>query len=308
MLDTFNDTPSGIKQIKGFESLSSSSSSPSSASPRQKQNLTMAGHPVFTLHYFPFSLYSLMARFGFVLGEELNPATAPRVEIRFVDRQNTENLSEDYLVNVNPKGSVPSLTSPSLPSALTDSRDISTWLCDKQPELLPEEHKENIVRLVDMLYDFHAMALMISPDDRKDGIPNQAAALLENPDLTEPHRRALEIKSIYHDTFHSHTLDSDNIAEVESKCVAFLDGIATLLQEREGGGDWLFGNRPTILDAHAFPFIRRLMDRNRLDLVTQDAVKAYAEGITKSKEWQRVSHGRRTLYDASYGPARELPL
>lgn len=106
MLDTFNDTPSGIKQTKGFESLPSSSSPPSSASPRQKQNLTMAGHPVFTLHYFPFSLYSLMARFGFVLGEELNPATAPRVEIRFVDRHNTENLSEDYLVNVNPKGSV----------------------------------------------------------------------------------------------------------------------------------------------------------------------------------------------------------
>ena len=88
------------------------------------------------------------------------------------------------------------MSSPSLSSVLTDSRDISRWLCEQQPELVPEEHKDSIVRLIDMLYDFHAMALTMPPEDRKDGVPNQAAALLENADLTEAHRRALEIKSV----------------------------------------------------------------------------------------------------------------
>ena len=115
-------------------------------------------------------------------------------------------------------------------------------------------------------------------------------------------------QTLSHDTFHSHTVDPDNIAEVERKCVAFLDGVSSLLQEHQKGEGWIFGSKPTILDAHAFPMIRRLMDRNRFDLVSQDDVKAYAEGVTKTKEWQRVSYGRRTLYDKSYGPATELPL
>lgn len=46
------------------------------------------------------------------------------------------------------------------------------------------------------LYSFHAMALTASREVRKHGIPNQAAALLEKKDLTEGHRRALEIKSV----------------------------------------------------------------------------------------------------------------
>lgn len=88
------------------------------------------------------------------------------------------------------------LTSPALPSPIDDSYDISRWLCEKQPELLPDQHREDIDRLLGKLYDFHAMALSIAHDDRNDGIPNQAAALLENPELSKRYRRALEIKSV----------------------------------------------------------------------------------------------------------------
>lgn len=62
--------------------------------------------PLYTLHYFPFSLYSLMVRFGFVLGESLNSETAPNVEIRHVNLQKEENLSESYLTEISPKGQV----------------------------------------------------------------------------------------------------------------------------------------------------------------------------------------------------------
>lgn len=79
---------------------------------------------------------------------------------------------------------------------LTDSFDINNWLCDQQPELLPAEHRETIQKLMRDFYLFHARALTAFPDDSKDGFPNRAAAKLEQPSISEPHRRQLEIKSV----------------------------------------------------------------------------------------------------------------
>jgi glutathione S-transferase len=79
---------------------------------------------------------------------------------------------------------------------LTDSRDIARWLCEQQPQLLPDEHRDTIERLMDKLYAFHAKALFVTAEERKHGIANQASAKLELGDITDKHRRALEIKSI----------------------------------------------------------------------------------------------------------------
>lgn len=86
---------------------------------------------------------------------------------------------------------VPTLTSPALESTLDDSRDIANWLCERQPELLPEEHRETIERFMGKMYAFGAKALLVAPDDGRDGFPNKAAAMLERSDLSERHRRAL---------------------------------------------------------------------------------------------------------------------
>lgn len=102
----------------------------------------------------------------------------------------------DYFLFFSPTLQVPSLTSPELAAPISDSRGIATWLCAKQPELLPEEHKEAIARLMEKLYHFHLKALNIPADAANTGIPNKAAAMLENPGLSEQHRRALEIKSV----------------------------------------------------------------------------------------------------------------
>lgn len=88
------------------------------------------------------------------------------------------------------------MTSPALESALDDSRDIAKWLCERQPELLPREHRETIERLMDKLYAFHGKALLVAPENRSHGYPNTAAAMLESTDLSEEYRRALEMKSI----------------------------------------------------------------------------------------------------------------
>lgn len=167
-----------------------------------------------------------MARFGFVLGQALSRESAPKLEVRLINLHRGEHLSEPYLTQVTCKGQVslarpldarcnaehsapsglggllltwaqvPALTSPALESTLDDSRDIAKWLCERQPELLPEEHRETIEHLMDKLYSFHGKALLVPPEDRKHGVPNQAAAMLESTDLSEYHRRALEMKSI----------------------------------------------------------------------------------------------------------------
>lgn len=79
---------------------------------------------------------------------------------------------------------------------LCDSQQIAKWLCDQQPELVPAAHKEAIDSFMEKLYSFHFKALNIPPEAAANGIPNHAAAMLEDGSISEKHRRALEIKSI----------------------------------------------------------------------------------------------------------------
>ncbi|KAM4064877.1 Thioredoxin-like protein [Hirsutella rhossiliensis] len=257
-------------------------------------------HPVYTLHYFPFSLYSLMARFGFVLGQALNRESAPKLEVRLIDLHRDEHLSEPYLTQVTCKGQVPALTSAALDSMLDDSRDIAKWLCERQPELLPEEHRETIERLMDKLYAFHCKALLVAPEDRNHGFPNQAAAMLESTDLSEKHRRALEMKSIFR------TLEPDSILRAEEQAQDFMRDLSEVLGEY-GGEDrtWIFGDKPTILDAHATALAARLIDAKRLDVLSE-AVQLYTRRVLETEEWKAVTHGRPTLWDTSIGHAADL--
>lgn len=62
----------------------------------------------YILHVFPFSLYSIMARFTYVLARSTeSPASNDIVfENKLVNLHHDENIAEDYLVQVNPKGQV----------------------------------------------------------------------------------------------------------------------------------------------------------------------------------------------------------
>jgi hypothetical protein len=67
--------------------------------------------PVHTLYYFPFSLYSIMVRFGFEIAASLDAKTAPRYQLKLVNLHEDEEVSEQYLIEVNSKGQVSSFTS-----------------------------------------------------------------------------------------------------------------------------------------------------------------------------------------------------
>ncbi|VUC33192.1 unnamed protein product [Clonostachys rosea] len=258
----------------------------------------MADSPVYTLYHFPLSLYSLMVRLAFAFGEKLNPENAPRIKLKLVNLLQQENLSEDFLT-LNPKGQVPVLASPALSQPLTDSYEIAKWLSLQQVDLIPEEHNVIITKIMDGLHGIHAEALALSPDICKDGIPNQAAAMLENSQLAASHRRRLEIKSIFHDNLYSSLLDPDNITLIEEKVLRFVDNIGDIIKNRPSAASYLFGDKPTLLDAHAATFLAHLIDLQRIDLLSNPSVREYALGITRTDEWHNITKGLRTVWDES---------
>ncbi|PHH76894.1 hypothetical protein CDD82_3764 [Ophiocordyceps australis] len=281
-----------------------------------------AQSPIYTLHYSPYSLYSLMTRLSFVLGRRVSPETAPRLELQLIDLHHDDNFSEDYLTKVTPKGQVPVLTSTALEAPLDDSRDIAKWLCAKQPRLLPQEHREVIESLMDKIYAFHATALLVASEDRKDdfkeSLPNKAAAMLERSDLSEGHRRALEIKSVLadaldsvgiwdsHDTYYSRILEPEQIEGAEQQVRELMGDLDAILNRHQGQGKtWIFGDEPTILDAHATVLASRLAESKRFDMVSEP-VRTYADRVRATQDWNEVTQGRPTLWDMSRGHVADL--
>lgn len=57
---------------------------------------------------------------------------------------------------------------------------------------MPHGHRDVINNWLNKFYAYHRKALSIP----KNGIPNKAATMLEDTNLSESHRHALEIKSV----------------------------------------------------------------------------------------------------------------
>ncbi|KAF4124599.1 hypothetical protein GMORB2_5265 [Geosmithia morbida] len=190
---------------------------------------------------------------------------------------------------------------------LADSSEILAWLCRLQPELIPKDHQEDIQSLLSSFYAFHAKPLTVKPEERNNGITNKAAAMLERTDISESHRRRLEVKSVYHDTKFRTTLDADNIETVESQARDFIRSVSDLLRRRQrqqqqqgdedfsGSAIYIFGTRPSVADAVVTALLARLMDVGRDDIVDDETARDYTTKVISSSEWQKVMQGRRTL-------------
>lgn len=191
---------------------------------------TIDSRDVYILHNQPFSLFSMMVRFTYALGRSsADPNTAGvHLENKLVDHHRDENLAEDYLLNINPKGQVwfgsrqvfkdvrltcyqvPALTGPKLSAPLTDSVDISYWLCGQYPKLLPPDHEPTIRDMFRKLHDIPIFTLSarrdsMPPEWQANGIPPTAVdALLAKPDseISPEYRKALEGKRELYAEFH----------------------------------------------------------------------------------------------------------
>lgn len=97
---------------------------------------------------------------------------------------------------------VPALTGPKLSAPLTDSVDISYWLCGHYPNLLPPDLEPTIKDLFTKLHDIEIYSLSARPESvlpewQTSGVPPTSVdALLAKPDseISPKYRKALEKK------------------------------------------------------------------------------------------------------------------
>ena len=92
----------------------------------------------------------------------------------------------------------------------------------------------------------------------------------------------------------------------ESKTVALLSKIEELLASAQTDPQepqphyslWAFGTpKPTALDTHIIPFIARLLNVGRSEMLAgKDRVRAYANCAFRTEGWKDVMQGRRTVY------------
>lgn len=71
--------------------------------------------------------------------------------------------------------------------------------------------------------------------------------------------------------------------------------------------EWIFGSEigPTALDSHSLPLVLRCMDAGNAELVP-DELQHWAKSMEKTSTWQKVMHGKPTLWNASMGPIGEM--
>ena len=93
----------------------------------------------------------------------------------------------------------------------------------------------------------------------------------------------------------SHALDEEPIRRAEKQAIAFLENIEEALKVFSEGSVWIFGDDvgPTALDAHTVPFVARMIDAKRSNMVPATVLK-YALRAMEGDAWQSVTLGRPT--------------
>ncbi|KAM0235570.1 hypothetical protein ACHAP5_009695 [Fusarium lateritium] len=268
----------------------------------------------YTLYSSPFSLYSMMARHTVQLGPTTHNAMPPKsITLSFVNHKAHENLNEEYLTKVNPKGQVPSMTGTLLDQTLTDSYSISLHLAEKHyPAMLGGPHEDNVRDLFKRLHAVYGLSISNNsptPEMMKHN-PSPAEKILKRDDITPGYRAALEAKLAFHNKYNGVAFHPDVVAKNRADLKTTFEEV---VQHRRQSGtvdhndEWTFGAKvgPTILDSHMLPFALRCMEVGNDDLVPQE-LQRWAKAKEKSASWFKVMRGRPTAYHPSMGPVAEM--
>lgn len=152
----------------------------------------------YTLHSSPFSLYSMMARHTIQLGSTTRGAKPPKkITLEFINHHELENLQEDYLIHVNPKGQVPAMTGDVLEQPLTDSLSITLYLSEKHyPAMLPPKYVAVISDCLLRIHNIPGLSFSIKNPtaEMKQRNPSPVENILKRTDISPEYRKALEAK------------------------------------------------------------------------------------------------------------------
>ncbi|ETS87868.1 hypothetical protein PFICI_01696 [Pestalotiopsis fici W106-1] len=256
----------------------------------------------FCLYYATYSICATMVRTTFAMRgppREGLPDMDMRFQLVDISPENPEQLSEDFLCKVNRDGQVPVLTNEQhLTEPMPESVDISYYICDWYPQLLPKEHEAVIRSLVQELHQINYGVLTFGPGSRH---PTRLVAkveeLLEQPGLSESYRSALERKAKIL-RGRQGTLTVESLAKHEAKTRELCSKVLALM-EKHGSEPplsslYIFGDSPTVLDAHMLPFLCRVVDGNRSDLI-EPALLDWLEKFRKGGLWTEIVPGGSTL-------------
>ncbi|KAE8381938.1 hypothetical protein BDV26DRAFT_288914 [Aspergillus bertholletiae] len=252
------------------------------------------------LYLFPFSLSSIMVQFTIAVALQNKFSSSrelTKIKYLLVNLHRNENLGEDYLLRVNPKGKVPALTAKSIPAPLTDSLSISYWVCEQQPSLIPETHRTTIQRLLSQLH-------RIQTDNNPNPVVDD---LLARNDISPQYRRALEYKRDCDRKQIEPNLDNKTEEGMTDQARRLFSEVVVEYRKFSHGGMWIFGDKtgPTVLDTHVVVFIVRLIDIHLEDLVPRQ-LQTYAKAIMELPEWKTVMRGMPTIWNPSLGPIDQL--
>ncbi|KEF62036.1 uncharacterized protein A1O9_00008 [Exophiala aquamarina CBS 119918] len=248
----------------------------------------------YVLYYHPYSVCSLM-----VLNTLVWKGSAKRredeiaVQFREVDIFHEEQLSEDFLCNINNHGQVPVLAhSSKVDAPITDSLKITNWLATKYPDLMPTEHEAEIRQ---KLNDLHALNYFSLSFPGRPQIAQQLEAnvqrRLQDSSISDRYRKALEFKLGVTKRDKSGGLVPAVTAENEKNAKSLLSELSDKLR---GPESWIYGEKPTAIDAHLVVFIARMMDVGREQLIPEK-LRDYTHWAMQKPEWVNMMGGRSTM-------------
>ncbi|KAF4993790.1 hypothetical protein FGRMN_6224 [Fusarium graminum] len=235
------------------------------------------------------------------------------INLSFVNHKAHENLNEDYLIKVNPKGQVPSMTGNVLDQPLTDSRSISLHLAEKHyPAMLGAQHEDVVRDLFERLHAVYGLSISNNnptPEMTKYN-PSPVEKMLQKDDISPEYRAALEVKLAFHNKYNGVAFQPDIVAKNRADLHSIFQEVVEHRRQSDSVGnfdEWTFGPDvgPTILDSHLLPFVLRCMEVGNDDLVPSE-LQRWAEVKAKSPSWIKVMRGRPTTYHPSMGPVAEM--
>ncbi|BDD60303.1 hypothetical protein MPDQ_004913 [Monascus purpureus] len=268
----------------------------------------------YTLYSSPFSFYSMMARHTIQLGPITRDARPPqKITLSFVNHRKNENLKEHYLLTVNPNGQIPAMTGNVLEQPLTDSLSISLYLAEKHyPAMLPAEHATIIRDLLERIHAIHGPSYSNKNPtaEMKQHNPSPVEDILRKNGLSPEYRTALEAKLRFHNKNYGVAFRPAVVAKAHTDLKTIFEEI--IEHRRQSGAsdtaaEWTFGTQvgPTVLDSHLLPLVLRCIDAGNAELVPPE-LQRWAGVKVKSPAWQKVMHGRPTVWNPSMGPIEDM--
>ncbi|CAO1613457.1 unnamed protein product [Sympodiomycopsis kandeliae] len=264
-----------------------------------------------TLYTFPSSIAATMARFVLSIiptptnagGKDKIGGQELEIGLKEVDiRDASEQLTEEYLCDINPNGTVPSLTiGNDTGSPYSSTPAIADRLIALFPTLAPEPHKEEIRSLIKELHphNFTSMSFGASGVGVERAVVQRRNLenLLADQGISERHRAALQQKLKLLEAKES-GFEPAAVEQQLQMTRDFIAKIVALLHKNAANSPkpTIFGTPvPTALDAQIVPLLVRLSNVEKDDyLGPQDGIlRKYLQYHLGTDQGKRAAEGFR---------------